>query len=326
MSPKGKEVVVESEPQAALEVKSSEGKKVMVESEFEADLEVRSSKGKEVVVESEAELEVMFSKDKEVAVESEAKLEMKPLKGKEVVVESEADLEVRSSKGKEVVVESEAELEVMPSKGKEVAVESEAELEVKSSKGKEVVVEFEDKSEEISSKSKRKNKRKGKGKVVDYQAAADSTPKKFVVLRSSDKVEFEVEESLAQRSDMLKDMIEDVAISDGIPLPNITGPVLTKVIEYWKHHAEGVEGSEEMKKWDADFAHCDGNFNKRYDLILAANYLAAKPLLDLLLQAVADAIKDMKVEDMREYLSIENDFTEEEEKAYKDEYAWAFEI
>jgi hypothetical protein len=72
-----------------------------------------------------------------------------------------------------------------------------------------------------------------------------------------------------------------------IPLPNITGAILEKVLEYCKYHTEhptddkSKKSEEEKKKepivgWDAEF--CKLDTPVLFDVILAANYLDIKVL------------------------------------------------
>ena len=49
-----------------------------------------------------------------------------------------------------------------------------------------------------------------------------------------------------------------------------------------------------------------------FDLILAANYLDIKGLLDVTCKAVAEMIKGKSPDDIRKHFNIKNDFTNEE--------------
>ncbi|KAL6848434.1 hypothetical protein ACP4OV_021728 [Aristida adscensionis] len=163
--------------------------------------------------------------------------------------------------------------------------------------------------------------------------------KKMVTLRSSDGEEFEVEEAVAMESQTIRHMIEDDCADSGIPLPNVTAKILSKVIEYCSKHvdaaaaaktddaaaanAASASGAEDLKNWDADFVKVDQA--TLFDLILAANYLNIKGLLDLTCQTVADMIKGKTPEEIRKTFNIKNDFTPEEEEEIRRENQWAFE-
>ncbi|OVA07439.1 SKP1 component [Macleaya cordata] len=154
--------------------------------------------------------------------------------------------------------------------------------------------------------------------------------KKVIILKSYNGDTFEVDEAVALESETIKQMIEDGCADDGIPLPNVTGNILAKVIEYCKKHVEmsskleDDEEKENLKKWDADFVKMIDQVTL-FHIILAANYLNIKNLMVLTCQAVADIIKDKSVEDVRKIFNIDNDFTPEEEAALRQENQWAFE-
>ncbi|CAL0313256.1 unnamed protein product [Lupinus luteus] len=148
-----------------------------------------------------------------------------------------------------------------------------------------------------------------------------SSPKK-ITLKSSDGEAFEVDEAVAVESQTIKHMIEDDCADNGIPLPNVTSKILAKVIEYCKNHVE-KPADDDLKAWDADFVKVDQA--TLFDLILAANYLNIKNLLDLTCQTVADMIKGKTPEEIRKTFNIKNDFTPEEEEEVRRENQWAFE-
>ncbi|XWS33895.1 hypothetical protein CRYUN_Cryun22dG0122200 [Craigia yunnanensis] len=149
-----------------------------------------------------------------------------------------------------------------------------------------------------------------------------------ITLKSSDGESFEVDEAVALESQTIKHMIEDDCADNGIPLPNVTSKILAKVIEYCKKHVEVPKTDDratddELKSWDADFVKVDQA--TLFDLILAANYLNIKGLLDLTCQTVADMIKGKTPEEIRKTFNIKNDFTPEEEEEVRRENQWAFE-
>ncbi|GAB4853162.1 SCF ubiquitin ligase complex protein SKP1b [Ancistrocladus abbreviatus] len=149
-----------------------------------------------------------------------------------------------------------------------------------------------------------------------------------VTLKSSDGETFEVDEVVALESQTIRHMIEDDCADNAIPVPNVTGKILSKVIEYCKKHVESSKSDdrsvdEDLKQWDAEFVKVDQN--TLFDLILAANYLNIKSLLDLTCQTVADMIKGKTPEEIRKTFNIKNDFTPEEEEEVRRENQWAFE-
>ncbi|XVE82450.1 hypothetical protein DITRI_Ditri16bG0005600 [Diplodiscus trichospermus] len=149
-----------------------------------------------------------------------------------------------------------------------------------------------------------------------------------IILKSSDRESFEVDEAVALESQTIKHVIEDDCADNGIPLPNVTSKILAKVIEYCKKHVEAPKtddrtAEDELKSWDADFVKVDRA--TLFDLILAANYLHIKGLLDLTCQTVADMIKGMTPEEIRRTFNMRDDFTPEEEEDVRRENQWAFE-
>ncbi|XP_021859003.1 SKP1-like protein 1A [Spinacia oleracea] len=167
---------------------------------------------------------------------------------------------------------------------------------------------------------------------MESSSSSSAESSKKVILKSSDNAEFIVDENVALQCQTIKHMIEDDCADNVIPVPNVTSKILVKVIEYCKKHVDastataaggGVGGGDELKKWDAEFVNVDQNV--LFELVLAANYLDIKNLLDLTCQTVADKIKDKTPEEIRKIFNIKNDFTQEEEAEIRKENQWAFE-
>ncbi|KAL6757018.1 Skp1 family, dimerization domain-containing protein [Haematococcus lacustris] len=154
-----------------------------------------------------------------------------------------------------------------------------------------------------------------------------------VKLLSSDHQTFEVDEDVANESTTVKQFLEDAGSAEDsqVPLPNVTGKILAKVIEYCKYHVDAnkkgaddkaSKSEDDVKTWDAEFVKVDQGL--LFDLILAANYLNIKSLLDLTCQTVAQMIKGKTPEEIRKTFNIKNDFTPEEEEEVRRENQWAF--
>lgn len=148
-----------------------------------------------------------------------------------------------------------------------------------------------------------------------------------VTLQTQDGQSFEVEVGVAQMSETLKNLIEDAGIDDPIPLPNVSGKILAKVLEYCKYHRENPEAEKKIIDekvpdltiipWDLDY--CKVDQATLFELILAANYLDLKSLLDLTCKTVANMIKGKQPEEIRKTFNIKNDFTPEEEEQVRKE-------
>jgi len=78
--------------------------------------------------------------------------------------------------------------------------------------------------------------------------------------------------------------------------------------------------SEIASEWDAKFV--DLEQEVLFELILAANYMDIKSLLDLTCAKVATMIKGKTPEEIRETFNITNDFTPEEEARVREENKW----
>merc|ERR1719442_183403 len=90
----------------------------------------------------------------------------------------------------------------------------------------------------------------------------------------------------------------------------VDSKILIKVIEYCKYHHKADQESvpeDDKNVWDKDFVKVDDE--TLFNLILAANYLDIKSLLDLTCKTVADEIKGKTPEEIRIRFNIKNDFT-----------------
>ncbi|KAL6749763.1 Skp1 family, dimerization domain-containing protein [Haematococcus lacustris] len=153
-----------------------------------------------------------------------------------------------------------------------------------------------------------------------------------VTLIASDHQRFEVEVDVASEIPLFRERLESADPGDDmhIPVPSVTGEVLAKVVEYCQYHVaakkkgaddEASKSDDDVKAWDAQFVNVDQNL--LFDIILAANYLAIKSLLDLTCQAVAQLIKGKTPAEIRKTFNM-NDFTPEEEEEVMRENQWTF--
>eukprot|EP00759_Apiculatamorpha_spiralis_P059046 PhF_6_TR9632/c0_g1_i1/m.14873/K03094/SKP1, CBF3D; S-phase kinase-associated protein 1 len=164
-----------------------------------------------------------------------------------------------------------------------------------------------------------------------------------LVLQSNDAkpIEFKVSREAAKMSGLIKDMLEDHGEGENtvIPIPNVNGKTLQYVLEYIEHHvnnrADPIEKplkgkiDDVIADWDKQFLYKDlvrGGDEKQHelliDVIMAANFLNIKDLLDLTCATVASMIKGKTPEQIRALFNIENDFTPEEEEKIREENRW----
>merc|ERR1719266_49487 len=151
-------------------------------------------------------------------------------------------------------------------------------------------------------------------------------------LKSSQGEIFEVELEAASMSMLIKNMADDSGTDEEIPLLKVDTAILSKVIDYCKYHKDSPP--EEIQKplkstnliecgvseWDAEYVNIEQEV--LFEIILAANYLDIKSLLDLTCAKVASMIKGKNTEEIRKQFNIVNDFTPEEEAQVREENRW----
>lgn len=155
-----------------------------------------------------------------------------------------------------------------------------------------------------------------------------------IKLQSSDSEIFDVDVEIAKKSETIKTMLEDLGLDDDddepIPLPNVNAAILRKVIEWANHHKDDPpppEDEENREKRTDDIEPYDQEFLKvdqgtLFELILAANYLDIKGLLDVTCKTVANMIKGKTPEEIRKTFNIKYEFTAEEEEKVRKENEW----
>mmetsp|Transcript_21791 Transcript_21791/g.31817 ORF Transcript_21791/g.31817 Transcript_21791/m.31817 type:complete len:164 (+) Transcript_21791:92-583(+) len=153
-----------------------------------------------------------------------------------------------------------------------------------------------------------------------------------IKLLSKEGDSFPVPISVAKMSELVNSMMtEDDDETDEIPLPNVKASILQKVIEFCTQYKtkpmSEIEKplksnvmSEVVQPWYAEFVNVEQPV--LFELILAANYMDIKPLLDLTCATVASMIKGKTPEEIRRTFNITNDFSPEEEAQVREENKW----
>lgn len=157
-----------------------------------------------------------------------------------------------------------------------------------------------------------------------------------ITLKTNDGAEMTVPLDVAKRSILLTNLIDDlgmdVATTSAVPLPNVTESVLQKIIEWCEHHRndplptadddnESRKKTTEIDEWDQKYMQVDQEM--LFEIILAANYMDIKALLDVGCKTVANMIKGKSPDEIRKTFNITNDFTPEEEEQIRRENEWA---
>jgi len=139
--------------------------------------------------------------------------------------------------------------------------------------------------------------------------------------------------------DMLEDQEESAAEDIKIHIPNVDGRTLRYVIEYIEYHhnhpANPIEKplkapiDQIISEWDKKFIFTDlvkGGDETQHSLliqvIMAANFVNVRDLLDLTCATVASMLRNKTPEQIRNLFQIENDFSPEEEARIREENRW----
>ncbi|KAF9622812.1 hypothetical protein IFM89_034047 [Coptis chinensis] len=170
--------------------------------------------------------------------------------------------------------------------------------------------------------------------LIDSFNPSITTTKKMVTLVSSDGKSFEVEEDVALESQAIKHWIEDRSNEDDdgkIHLPNVDSKNLEMIVKFCEKHVScrkpkvgsSSGGDDELKEWDKEFLVMD--IMDLGSLLLAANYLNIRCLLDAIYDNVVSMIKGKSVDEIRKTFRITSGFTPEEDEEIRSQNTWAFE-
>jgi S-phase kinase-associated protein 1 len=165
------------------------------------------------------------------------------------------------------------------------------------------------------------------------QGAATAGP--LIRLSSADNEEFEVPLEIACMAATIKNLVDDIGADAEapIPVPNVSSRILKMVLTYCSYHYEHPvpqapedptraesRRTDDIIPWDKTF--CDVDQATLFELVLAANFLDIRPLLDLTCKTIANMIKGKTPEQIRQTFNIKNDFTPEEEEQIMKENEW----
>lgn len=138
-----------------------------------------------------------------------------------------------------------------------------------------------------------------------------------IKLQSSDGVIFDVDIEVAKMSMTIKTMLEDLGPESNddepIPLPNVRSKVLKKVIDWATYHKNNPQETfeddnekdkcvDDIEPWDMEFLNLANS--EIFAIILAANYLDVKGLLDAACKTVANMMRGKSADEIRDRFEI----------------------
>ncbi len=154
---------------------------------------------------------------------------------------------------------------------------------------------------------------------------------KMITLVSSDGEKIQISAKAAQRSQLVKKIIETHPDDVEIPLSNVKSSILKKIKEYLEYYQDSEPKEIEIPlpsrnyqdcvdPWDFEFINIE--LDIIFEIIFAAEYMDIKPLKYLGSSKIASTIKADTPEEIRKIFNIQNDYTPEEEQEIRDENQW----
>ncbi|KAH8919019.1 E3 ubiquitin ligase complex SCF subunit sconC [Atractiella rhizophila] len=151
----------------------------------------------------------------------------------------------------------------------------------------------------------------------------------MVAISTSDNVRFEVPLDTVRRFGIFKEFDDSSKSEEEVlPLPSVPASAFRKVLEWADNTPIQLTPPPDLEHaqrrpvgataWEKAFVE-EMEQDPLFELILAANYLDLKPLLDLCCGDVGRRIKGKSPEEIRTLFNITNNFTPEEEAQIRQE-------
>ena len=143
-----------------------------------------------------------------------------------------------------------------------------------------------------------------------------------IKLKSKNEKEFLISEKAVKRSKLIEGIIEDYQDNKIIPLPDVDGKILEKIIEYLNHYEnsepkiikkplKNYKMKEAFEKWDYDYIN-NMNIEEIINLLNASNYMDIDSLVQLCKNKIAYEIIEKQIDEVINILKNNNDLSEEE--------------
>jgi S-phase kinase-associated protein 1 len=150
----------------------------------------------------------------------------------------------------------------------------------------------------------------------------DNSDNYFVNLVSSESYMIPIDIKAAKKSNFINCFLNDFPNED-IKFDKINYSTLKKVAEYLEHYKDS-EPKEIQPLPKKDFKDCIDMWDYEYinlssenifEIMLAANFMDIKPLLELTCAKIASVIKGKSPKEIQDLLNIESDCIEDEENS-----------
>uniref|UniRef100_A0AC34RTN2 Skp1-related protein n=1 Tax=Panagrolaimus sp. JU765 TaxID=591449 RepID=A0AC34RTN2_9BILA len=150
-------------------------------------------------------------------------------------------------------------------------------------------------------------------------------------LISSDGQEFKVSDKILQQSEVFNDLKQNCGSELKIPIPDIAGETLSKIVEFCRHYENDEPyippnrdvdeiNYPEPNSWEMKFLYLPTELFEK--IILGANYLNIQRLIDACCFRLGLMIQGRSVEEIRTVFDIPNDFSSDEEENMRREHIW----
>ncbi|KAL7720546.1 Skp1 protein [Entamoeba marina] len=140
-----------------------------------------------------------------------------------------------------------------------------------------------------------------------------------VILRSSDGKDFTLPEEAAKQSGLVESLMKDRESADeAVPILKVEGAVLEKLLNDFV--IGDRDKNADLHPWDVKF--CDDlEKDMLFEMLKAATFMNIDMLVEATAKTIAKNLIGKTVEQMREYLNEENDYTPEEIEELKKKYS-----
>ena len=157
----------------------------------------------------------------------------------------------------------------------------------------------------------------------------EETIPKIKVRSQVDQSVIEITKNSAKRSEILKGLLNDYPDSTELTINEVNGKALEKIQEYLDHYdnKEPKEVQRPFKskilkeclnEFDYNFVSNVENYDDLKNLLLAANFMHIKPLINLLSATIAHKIKGLNTSDVRNTFGIK-ELNSEEQKFFEED-------